>query len=84
MTGQFDNGTNIYTAQKLDQPNPATMTLPRQWMGTGVGSAIPASVLGDVASVNAATTVTVGIIISVTAAGSSYDSTTTYISAVQT
>lgn len=45
--------------------------------------AIPASVLGDVASVNAATTVTVGIVMNVTAAESSYESTTTFISAVE-
>lgn len=84
MTGQFDNGTNIYAGQKSEQPNSATMTVPRQWTGTGVGSAIPASVLGDVATYRAPTTTTIGIVTNITGVESSYESTTTYFSAVDT
>jgi hypothetical protein len=55
------------------------MTLPRQWTSSGVGSAIPASVLGAAASVTAAT---VGIITNITENPSG--ETTTYYSAVDT
>jgi hypothetical protein len=84
MTGHFDNGTNIYAGQKSEQPNPATMTMPRQWTGTGVGSAIPASVLGDVATYRAPTTTTIGIVTDITGIEGSYESTTTYFNAVGT
>ncbi|KAL1966162.1 hypothetical protein VTN77DRAFT_4714 [Rasamsonia byssochlamydoides] len=46
ITGQYANGSNIYSADITARPNPATMSLPRQWTSKGVGSAIPASVLG--------------------------------------
>ena len=42
---------NIYANNEAAKPNTATLRLPAQFTGHGVGSTIPASVLGDVATV---------------------------------
>lgn len=50
-TGDFtlSNGTtgNLYSANEAAKPNTAALPLPSQFTGSGVGSAIPASALGD-------------------------------------
>ncbi|OCK80023.1 hypothetical protein K432DRAFT_278809, partial [Lepidopterella palustris CBS 459.81] len=57
LTGNYTaNGQtgNIYSANESAKPNTATLSIPPQWTGTGVGSAIPIS---DLASVTVYTTV---------------------------
>lgn len=47
ITGEYEDGTrNIYAADLGARPNTATMDLPTPWTSKGVGSAIPASILG--------------------------------------
>lgn len=55
ITGQYANGSNIYGAEVTARPNLATMSLPGLWTSSGVGSAIPASVLGASATETTAT-----------------------------
>lgn len=47
FTGDYAGG-NIYASQPQDKPNTATLSIPPQWTGTGVGGPIPASQLGSV------------------------------------
>lgn len=47
LTGNYSGG-NIYSAAPQDKPNTATLSVPPQYTGTGVGGAIPASELGSV------------------------------------
>ena len=47
LTGNYTGG-NIYSAAPQDKPNTATLSVPAQYTGTGVGGAIPASELGSV------------------------------------
>lgn len=56
ISGDFiSNGTgstgNIYTADESEKPNTATITAPSQFTASGIGSAIPATALGAVATV---------------------------------
>ncbi|KAJ9211698.1 hypothetical protein DTO166G4_6705 [Paecilomyces variotii] len=47
ITGEYADGSgNIYSANLGARPNTATMDLPTPWTSKGVGSAIPASILG--------------------------------------
>lgn len=47
FTGNYSGG-NIYSAAPQDKPNTATLSIPAQYTGTGVGAAIPASELGSI------------------------------------
>lgn len=55
LTGDYTlkDGTtgNIYASNEAAKPNTATLHLPAQFTGQGVGSPIPASALGDVVTV---------------------------------
>lgn len=42
---------NIYSTNESEKPNTATMSVPNQFTGTGIGSAIPATALGAYATV---------------------------------
>ncbi|GAD92901.1 endosomal integral membrane protein [Paecilomyces variotii No. 5] len=47
ITGKYADGSgNLYAADSEARPNTATMDLPTPWTSKGVGSAIPASILG--------------------------------------
>ncbi|CAO2654402.1 Nn.00g111350.m01.CDS01 [Neocucurbitaria sp. VM-36] len=51
LTGNYTNGDkqgNIYANDEQAKPNTATLSIPPQYTGTGVGSAVPASELGSV------------------------------------
>ena len=51
LTGDFSNGSgsgNIYANDTAAKPNTATMAIPPQYTGTGVGGAVPASELGSI------------------------------------
>ncbi|KAF1916378.1 hypothetical protein BDU57DRAFT_516459 [Ampelomyces quisqualis] len=51
FTGNFSaEGTtgNIYSANPADRPNTSTLSIPPQFTGTGVGSAVPAGQLGSI------------------------------------
>ncbi|KAJ4375272.1 hypothetical protein N0V83_002358 [Neocucurbitaria cava] len=51
LTGNYTNGGqsgNIYASDAQAKPNTATLSIPPQYTGTGVGSAVPASQLGSV------------------------------------
>lgn len=51
LTGDFtSNGQqgNIYASAPADKPNTSTLSIPPQYTGTGVGSAIPANELGSI------------------------------------
>lgn len=45
---------NVYASEPAAKPNTATLSIPPQWTGTGVGSAIPATELASI--ITAATT----------------------------
>lgn len=47
LSGDYQGG-NIYSAAPQDKPNTATLSVPPQYTGTGVGAAIPASELGSI------------------------------------
>jgi hypothetical protein len=56
-TGEYNSGgkqvnllsdSNIYSANPSAKPNTATLSIPPQYTGTGVGSAIPAGQLGSI------------------------------------
>ncbi|KAF1361748.1 hypothetical protein EJ07DRAFT_164242 [Lizonia empirigonia] len=47
LNGNYSGG-NIYSAAPQDRPNTSTLSVPPQYTGTGVGTAIPASELGSV------------------------------------
>lgn len=51
LTGEYTNGNNkgnIYANDTQAKPNTATLSIPPQFTGTGVGSAVPASELGSI------------------------------------
>jgi len=51
LTGTYSSGStqgNIYAAKPDDKPNTSTLSIPPQYTGTGVGSAVPANQLGSV------------------------------------
>ncbi|KAF2028754.1 hypothetical protein EK21DRAFT_69209 [Setomelanomma holmii] len=51
LTGAYtSNGQsgNIYSADPADKPNTSTLSIPPQYTGTGVGSAVPANQLGSI------------------------------------
>lgn len=51
LTGQFSSGSqqgNIYSSAPAAKPNTATLSIPPQFTGTGVGGAVPANQLGSV------------------------------------
>ncbi|KAF2240757.1 hypothetical protein BU26DRAFT_404981, partial [Trematosphaeria pertusa] len=51
ISGDYTKGSesgNIYAQDPSAKPNTATLSIPPQWTGTGVGSAIPATGLGSV------------------------------------
>lgn len=51
LSGNYTNGDqtgNIYASDPQAKPNTATLSVPPQYTGTGVGSAVPASELGSV------------------------------------
>jgi hypothetical protein len=51
LTGDFSNASgngNIYANDAAAKPNTATMSVPPQYTGTGVGGAVPASELGSI------------------------------------
>lgn len=54
LTGQFSkDGSqgNIYSADPSAKPNTATLSIPPQWTGTGVGSAIPpTAIVGSISA----------------------------------
>lgn len=50
LTGQYTNGNengNIYASNPSAKPNTATLSIPPQFTGTGVGTAIPGNQLGS-------------------------------------
>jgi len=47
LNGSYSGG-DIYTAHEQDRPNTATLSIPPQYTGTGIGGAVPASELGSV------------------------------------
>ncbi|OSS49356.1 hypothetical protein B5807_05346 [Epicoccum nigrum] len=47
LNGTYSGG-DIYTAHEQDRPNTATLSIPPQYTGTGIGGAVPASELGSV------------------------------------
>jgi hypothetical protein len=59
LTGdyQLKNGStgNIYASNTSAKPNTSTLTVPTQFTGTGVGSAIPVTALGGIAQVETTT-----------------------------
>jgi hypothetical protein len=51
ISGDYTSGGqqgNIYTADPSAKPNTATLSIPPQYTGTGVGSAVPANQLGSI------------------------------------
>jgi hypothetical protein len=51
LTGAYTAGSqqgNIYSANPADKPNTSTLSIPPQFTGTGVGSAVPPNQLGSV------------------------------------
>ncbi|KAH7363677.1 hypothetical protein BKA66DRAFT_425464 [Pyrenochaeta sp. MPI-SDFR-AT-0127] len=51
LSGDYSNGSNrgnIYSNDPQAKPNTATLSIPPQYTGTGVGAAVPASELGSV------------------------------------
>jgi hypothetical protein len=50
LTGNYAAG-NIYADKPADKPNTATLSIPPQFTGTGVGSAVPANELGSVLTI---------------------------------
>lgn len=51
ISGDYTAGSqrgNIYTANPQEKPNTATLSIPPQYTGTGVGSAVPANQIGSV------------------------------------
>lgn len=51
LTGDYSNGSdqgNIYASDPQAKPNTATLSVPPQFTGTGIGAAIPASELGSI------------------------------------
>jgi hypothetical protein len=51
ITGEFTSGDqkgNIYSADPNAKPNTSTLSIPPQYTGTGVGSAVPANQLGSI------------------------------------
>lgn len=58
LTGQYSKqggeSGNIYASDGAARPNTATLSIPPQFTGTGVGSAIPASEIGGVVTTAAA------------------------------
>ncbi|KAH9864568.1 hypothetical protein J1614_010503 [Plenodomus biglobosus] len=51
ISGNYTNGNdngNIYASDPSARPNTATMSIPPQYTGTGVGAAIPATELGSI------------------------------------
>ncbi|PVH97279.1 hypothetical protein DM02DRAFT_481598, partial [Periconia macrospinosa] len=68
LTGQYSKqggeSGNIYASDSAAKPNTATLSIPPQFTGTGVGSAIPASEIG-------------GVVTSVAASGSASGGATT-------
>lgn len=79
ITGQYANGSNIYSAEVTARPNLATMSFPGLWTSRGVGSAIPDSVLGASATETTATSTSDTNLLdsSVTATSASAVTTTT-------
>ncbi|KAH8724398.1 hypothetical protein GQ44DRAFT_564859, partial [Phaeosphaeriaceae sp. PMI808] len=47
FSGNYSAG-NIYAAKPQDKPNTSTLSIPPQYTGTGVGSAVPPNQLGSV------------------------------------
>ncbi|KAK2749114.1 hypothetical protein FQN55_003816 [Onygenales sp. PD_40] len=54
LTGEYTDKSgskrNLYDEAHLPKPNTATMSMPQPWTSKGVGSAIPGSELGDLAT----------------------------------
>jgi hypothetical protein len=51
ISGDYKSGSqqgNIYAANAQDKPNTATLSIPPQYTGTGVGSAVPADQIGSI------------------------------------
>ncbi|QDS71601.1 hypothetical protein FKW77_006508 [Venturia effusa] len=70
ITGEFSAATgthsNIYSGKNGSQPNTATLAIPPQWTSSGVGSAIPASLLGVVVTTDLGPTTILGATVKAT------------------